>query len=279
MRRRQLGAELQRRRVEADASRARAAEVLDCSEARIRHIENGRNSLSRPDLAALGVLYNIPADVLETLEEIRQEASRRGWWATYRLPPWLQAYVGLEADAISIRVFELELITALLQTRDYAYRTHELAEVDPDDIDRLTDARIRRQSTLDGATLSVVMSESAVLRVANEPRIGAGQIRHLIKMATHPNVTIRILPLTAGLHPSGSGSFHLMEFPEGVSNPAAYQEYAVGGHLVDDSEAVSRLSTLFERLEGMTLSASDSVAMLERLAREAEDGREEVEGQ
>lgn len=33
-----------------------------------------------------------------------------------------------------------------------------------------------------------------------------------------------------------SGSFTLLEFAPGVSSPIAYQEYAVGGHIVDDPD-------------------------------------------
>jgi Domain of unknown function (DUF5753) len=88
------------------------------------HIEIGRNAVRKPDLEVLLRLYGA-LDRLETLEDLRREGTRRGWWATYRLPPeWLQAYIGMEADAISVRGFELELIPGLLQSEDYARAVH-----------------------------------------------------------------------------------------------------------------------------------------------------------
>jgi hypothetical protein len=52
----------------------------------------------------------------------------RSWWSTARLPEWLAAYVGLEADATSLRCLALELIPGLLQTGDYAREVHLLGE-------------------------------------------------------------------------------------------------------------------------------------------------------
>ncbi|MGH3899442.1 MAG: hypothetical protein ACRDTA_14625 [Pseudonocardiaceae bacterium] len=62
-------------------------------------------------------LYGASAEEHAALEELRREASQRGWWSTARLPEWLAAYVGLEADATSLRCLALELIPGLLQTR------------------------------------------------------------------------------------------------------------------------------------------------------------------
>lgn len=101
-----------------------AAAALDCARSRISHIETGRNDVRKPDLEVPLRLYGA-LDRLETLEDLRREGTRRGWWATYRLPPeWLQAYIGMEADAVSVRGFELELIPGLLQSKDYARAVH-----------------------------------------------------------------------------------------------------------------------------------------------------------
>ncbi|MEV8610125.1 helix-turn-helix transcriptional regulator [Amycolatopsis sp. NPDC051373] len=274
MRRKRLGAELRRLRVEGDVSVEQAAEVLDCSVSRIGHIENGRNAPRKPDLQVLLDLYGAPAEVRAVLEQLRKEGAQRGWWATYKLPPWLQTYVGMEADARAIRVFEIELVTALLQTKAYARRTHEKGThvVSADAVERLTSARIRRQAVLDdpgGPSLSAILSESALLRAAHEPDgVGVEQLRYLVAMSRKPNITIRVLPLSAGLHPAMSGSFHLLDFEPEVSTPVAYQEYAVGGHLIDDPDVVRTLSELFGTLKAATLGEVESRNLIERLAQE-----------
>jgi transcriptional regulator with XRE-family HTH domain len=277
MRRKRLGAELRRLRTEARVSVEQAAEVLDCVRSRIGHIELGRNSLRKPDLMVLMELYGVPDDVRAVLEQLRKDGAQRGWWATYKLPVWLQTYVGMEADATSIRVYEIELITALLQTKAYARRTQEVGAthmLPAEDVDRFADARIRRQTVLKGPDaphLSVILSESALSRTAQEANVGAEQLRHLVTVAKQPNIDLRVLPWSAGMHAAMSGSFHLLEFDPEVSLPVAYQEYAVGGHIIDDQDVVGTLAGLFERLSQRTLGKRESMALIERHAAKAEE--------
>jgi len=209
-------------------------------------------------------------------EDIRKEGAQRGWWATYQLPPWLQTYVGMEAEATSIRVFEIELVTALLQTKAYATRTQEVGGqmLSAESIRRLTDARLRRQVVLDGPEapkVSAIICESALSRTAQEKGVGVEQLRYLIAASKKPNIDIRVLPTGAGMHASMSGSFHLLAFDPEVSVPVAYQEYAVGGHLIDDSAVVETLAGVFERLSRQTLSKRESVELIGRYATETEE--------
>lgn len=251
-----------------------AAAVLDCARSRIGHIENGRNSIRKPELKVLLDLYGASDEEHEVLEEIRREASKRGWWATYRLPSWLQPYVGMETDAATMRSFESELIPGLLQTEDYTRRIHVVAPhlAKPEDIDKLVAARKHRQSRLTDTEapldFSTVVSEAAFRRTLGDAEVGPAQLAHVTELAQRPNVTLHVLPYAAGLHPSMSGSFTVLTFGSGVSPPLGYQEYAVGGHLVDDPDAVQRLADLWELLRSQALTSDESMDWLAELSRE-----------
>ena len=215
-------------------------------------------------------LYGASAEEHAALEELQREASQRGWWSTARLSEWLAAYVGLETDATSVRAVALELIPGLLQTENYARETHLLAEhmTAPDEIDRQVSARMRRQHRLTGPQplqLSAVVSEAALRRCASHPAIAPGQLKHLIAQAYLPNVDLRVLPFSAGLHQSMSGSFSLLSFSGGVLPDAAYQEYAVGGHVIDDQVIVGRLDRLFAALRDQALGADESLVVISKL--------------
>lgn len=83
VRRIQLGAELGRLRVAAGVSRLEAAAAIGCSEPRIGHIETGRNTLGKSELIVLvDRVYGADEATLAALEELREEASKRGWWST-----------------------------------------------------------------------------------------------------------------------------------------------------------------------------------------------------
>ncbi|MGH3848985.1 MAG: helix-turn-helix domain-containing protein, partial [Pseudonocardiaceae bacterium] len=230
VRRLQLGRELEGLRVAAGVSRLDAAAAIDCSEARIGHIETGRNAPSKSDLIVLVErLYRADEATLAALEELRGEASKRGWWSTYRLPKWLAGYVGLETDAVSLRSLDIEMVPGLLQTEQYMRRLYALSDPPPaTEIDRLVRARLQRQGRLTGPgalALSAVVSQSALERCAREEAVADAQLAQLCERATWPNVELRVLPFDLGLH-VGTGPYTLLAFPDQLLPDTAYQEYA-----------------------------------------------------
>lgn len=275
MRRRQLGRHLRDLREAKSLRMEDAAAALDCSRSRISHMETGRYGVRKPDLEVLLRLYG-SLDRLEVLEELRREGAQRGWWSTYRLPEWLEGYVGFEADAIALRGLELELIPGLLQTEAYARAVHiaghhmtPIAEVE-----LRVAARMERQSrltTADPIVLSLVVSEAALQRTLAMTRdVATGQLTHLVTTAGLPGVTLQILPFSVGVHRSMSGSFTLLSFAPGVSPDVAYQEYAVGGHLVDDQDVVGLLSSLHDELRDQALGVDESLNLISEYAERAE---------
>jgi transcriptional regulator with XRE-family HTH domain len=248
-----------------------AAAELDCARSRISQLETGRYGVRKPDLVALLRLYGA-LDQLDTLEELRREGGKRGWWSTSKLPKWLQAYIGMEEDAVAAQIFSLELIPGLLQTEDYAHAVH--FGVPSDEVGRRVAARMQRQTRLTAEKnpleLSVVLSEGALSRTRAMGELGIGQLRHLTEISALPNIAIRLLPFSAGAHPSMAGSFTVLNYAPGVSPPTAYQEYAVGGHIVDEQDDVQKLSALYDQLRDQTLSCDESLTMISELTRRAE---------
>lgn len=280
VRRLQLGRELERLRKAADVSRDAAATRIGCSRTKIAHQESGRNPPDKAELEILLQFYGADQEHLDVLEEIRHEASKKGWWSQARLPEWLAGYVGLEADATSLRAVELELIPGLLQTEEYA-RELQLRRSNTSEavIERTVVARMQRQARLtepEPLNLGVVISEAALHRCARHRPVAASQLRHLAEQARRPNVELQVLPFDAGLHGSMSGSFTLLSFPDDLLPDMVYQEYAVGGHIVDDDSVVARMDTIYNELRGQALAADESLTMLAEFADDnnQETGRE-----
>ncbi len=243
-----------------------AAAALDCARSRISHIETGRNAVRKPDLEVLLRLYGA-LDRLEALEELRREGTKRGWWSTYRLPDWLQAYIGLEADAVTVRTFALELVPGLLQTEAYARAVH-FGPQDSGDVERRVAARMQRANRLtapDPLALSAVISEGALMRTLACQEVASEQLKQLEAMAKLPSVALHVLPLDRGLHRSMAGSFSVLSFAPGVSADIAYQEYAIGAHLVDEQDLVQQLSSLYDELRSQALGRDESLGLLSEL--------------
>lgn len=261
-----LGDELRKLRVAAEVTVPQTAAELGCGEGKVRHMENGRNVPSKPDLTVMIALYGASPEVHATLEDLRKAANSRGWWSAYRLPTWLHNYVGMEADAALLRNFELELIPGLLQVEAYARDVHTLGPkvLDRTEVDRKVAARLKRQELLSGdapVELHTVISEAALHRVRGN-HYATEQYRHLLAMAKRPNVTVTVLPFSGRLHQSMSGGFILLDFPEGISEPVAYYDHATGGQLEHDAKVVARLSEVYDELTERALSAKESTAFI-----------------
>ena len=215
-------------------------------------------------------VYGADLATLAVLDELREEASQRGWWSTYRLPKWLAGYVGLEADAISLRCLDLEIIPGLLQAEQYMRRLYALSDLPPvKDVDQHVQARLQRQDRLagpDALQFSAVISEGALARCARDQAVASAQLAQLLDRAAWPNVELRVLPFDVGLH-VGTGPFTLLSFSDHLLPDAVYQEYAVGGHIIDDQSVVARLAMLFDELRGQSLDADESLAMIAQLAK------------
>lgn len=272
VRRKQLGNALRRLRQAAGISMEEAASHLDCARSRVSQMETGRSAPRKPDLEALLRLYGADEQTAVALEDLRREGSKRGWWSTYKLPDWLADLVGLEADAVTERAVELELIPALLQTEAYARAVH-LASPTSTVTERGIAARMERQKRLvdaDPLTFSAVISEAALRRTLAQPGVAAEQLQRLASSAQMANVTVQVLPFSAGVHASMSGSFTLLEFAPGVAVSVAFQEYAAGGQLVDEEDVVQFLTDLYDRLRGQALDADESLALIAELAAQQE---------
>ncbi|MGH3847568.1 MAG: DUF5753 domain-containing protein, partial [Pseudonocardiaceae bacterium] len=171
---------------------------------------------------------------------------------------------------VSLRCFELENIPGLLQTESYIRTLHALdTRLSAREVDRRIPARLKRQERLvgpDPLQLTAVMSEGALQRCAGDTRVAAAQLAHLIEAAELPYVELRILPFGHGLHVGMAGSFSVLSFPDGLLPDVAYQEYVVGGHVIDDRSAVLALDKLFSELRGQALGCDESLAMIAQLA-------------
>lgn len=269
---RQLGQALAQLREAAGVTQKAAAAHIECSQAKIAQVEAGRNPIRRAELIVLCQHYGVDQLVIDQLDQLRLDAAQPGWWSTYGLPEWLANFVGLENDATRTRTLELELIPGLLQVEGYARELLELRDLSAEETESRVATRLRRQARLTAATnplvLSAVVSQSALQRcVAHPTEMTAAQLHHLHRQAQQPNVELRVLPFECGLHPGMSGAFTLLSFPDKMLPDLAWQEYAMGGHVIDDKAAVTHLGMLHDQVREQALSCDDSSSLLADLAR------------
>src|SRR5256885_16240434 len=119
--RRQLGRRLRQLRDAAGKADRAVEEAGLASRAKLWRIESGRTNVKIADVRTLCWLYGVDGPTTDALAALATGTSSQGWWEDYGdvLPDWFGLYIGLEAGATEVRIYDPELVPGLLQTPAY----------------------------------------------------------------------------------------------------------------------------------------------------------------
>ena len=273
VRRRRLTVELRRLREQAGLTCEDVGHRLECSGTRISRMETGRIGARPGDVRELLEIYGVTGAEADSLVQLARDARRKGWWRAYGrvLPPWFEAYVGLESDAARLHDFQPSVVPGLLQTEDYARAVMRGA---PDagcaeDIDQQVALRMRRQAILDEPRppqLQVVLSESVLLVQVGGPVVMRAQLLRLADLASRPDLTIQVLPVRAAAQVQPVGPFTVLEFADPVDPTVVYLEHLTGSLFLEDEEEVRRYRAVFDHLRAEALGPGPSADLIARTA-------------
>ncbi|GLZ10137.1 transcriptional regulator [Actinomadura sp. NBRC 104425] len=251
-----VGARLRRLREARGMPADKAGYEIRGSASKISRMELGRVGFKERDVADLLTLYGVsdPAE-REPLLELARMASVPGWWQRYHdiVPPWFEPYLGLEQGAGVIRCYEVQVVPALLQTRNYARAVlaHVHPEASAEEIDRRVELRRERQRILfrdEPARLWAVVDEAALRRPFGGREVMRAQLRHLIDVCALRNVTVQVLPFGAGGHGAVGGPITLLRFEEADLPDMVYLEQLTNAHFPDRPGEVDHYTDVMNRL-------------------------------
>ena len=251
---RRLVIELKSSREQAGLTGEQVAEQMGWSVAKVYRIEGDKVRVLPRDAQRLLTLYGIGGEQAEAVMELARAARAKHWWHQYSgaIPEWFQFYVGLEAAASAMQEYCAELVTGLLQTEAYARAVMAAAaRSDAEEMDRQVAVRLERQKRLtapDAPSLWVVLDEAVLRRQVGGPAVTAAQLAHIAQMAGQPNVTVQVLPFTAGAHPAMLGSFTLMQFPDPADKDVVYLEAETSALYLEKQQDVHRYSLMIDYL-------------------------------
>ena len=270
VRRRRLAGELRRLRDEANLTIDEVAEKLECSASKISRIETGNVGVTPRDARDLLELYGVPEDKRDALVQLAREARQKGWWHAYN-EVFTGSFVGLEQDATSLHTHQALLVPGLLQTERYTRAVHRAIrpDVQESEVDRRVKARMERQRLLTDPNPPeywAVIDEAVLNRTVGGPAVMREQLSHLVDTAALPNVTLQVVPFTAGEHAGMEGSFLILGFPEQADPDVVYVEYTTSGVYLEQPSDVRRYTVMFDHLRATALKPDDTVAMIKRAA-------------
>ncbi|MFI7674657.1 helix-turn-helix domain-containing protein [Actinophytocola sp. NPDC049390] len=264
-------------REEAGYTAVEACEPLNAQGPKLSKIENGRQGATPEEVGVLCDFYRASAeerDYLVSLAEQRPKRRRRRAGKRDAVPDWFRRFLALEWDATEIKSYQIDMVPGLLQTEDYARSMIRAWEPEADDrlIDKQVETRMRRQEVLrrtgrPSLRLDVVLGEAALRRVQGTKQVMRAQLKHLVKVARRPNITIRVMPFDVPDRISVASAFELFRLTE-QNISTVYLEDLFGATYLKEPEEYTQYSSVYGRLRDAALTPEESVAFVDRMAKE-----------
>lgn len=177
-------------------------------------------------------------------------------------PDWFVEYAKHEARASVIRTYRLSLIPGLFQTPEYARALISASRL-VEDVESAVTSRMKRQEVLtkpDPPLVWVLLDETVLYRPVGTPKVMHDQLARMRDMAESRNVTIRVVPQSAGYYIGLHGSFNSLTTRSGE---LVFVEAPGGGRLIQGNTEVRDFGVRWDRIGASALpwdSSRDLIA-------------------
>ncbi|MER7585554.1 helix-turn-helix transcriptional regulator [Kitasatospora sp. NPDC097691] len=241
------------------------APLLECSPSHLSYIELAHRPPSRKLAELADEALGTGGTLLLMWYQLKNAAILEGF-------PEYARYEGL---AEQIRIFEVDVVNGLLQTRAYATAIEMGYVRQTDASERLAEERIEfrlaRQKILDRTSpplLHVVLDESCLRRIVGGRDVMVEQLLHLEQMTTRRNVVIQVVPFSLGEDRPFTHMATLLTMPN--RKVLAYGEIEQRGYIDRDTKSVAALARSYDRLAIEALGQAESRAFIRAARRDLE---------
>jgi transcriptional regulator with XRE-family HTH domain len=276
LRYRRIGAALRDLRDARGLTVATAARKYGRSQGWFSTVENGLTVVRSDELSDLLDFYQCEdGELRESLLYLASRDWQRGWWRAFarQVPMSAIDFVSFEADSAGISVFEKDLVPGLLQNEDYA-RAVNLGSIinrDSDQVEESVAFRMARKQVLDrpvALKFDVIVCEAALRQEIGGKSVMRAQLETLIRTYDTENISVRVIPYSAGAHAGAEGSFSIYD----VGNRGLLSLVLIDGlartHYLEDDQDVALYRRAFQMLSATALTRSESAELMRRIASE-----------
>lgn len=270
--RRRLGVELRRLRGHRTLEDVAGATLISTS--KLSRLENGQGVPQPRDIRDLINFYEVDAATADRLRRWANAGRRQAWWKQFSdvVSQPLDAFLDFESGASTIRAYASTVLPGLLQTEQYA--AHLLRGIPPAkteaEVQRLVEIRQRRRQDVleDGESPArlITLVDEAVLR----RRIGTEddrrqQLEHLHRQSRRKNVSLQIVPFSAGVHAGLMGMFTIFQFADDIDRDIVSVESHAGDQYLEEQASVLDYLRMFDAISGKALDHDESRDLLSSL--------------
>lgn len=177
-------------------------------------------------------------------------------------PNWFRNYRDFEKRATVIRMYDGQLVPALLQTLEYARALLISGRIK--NPDKAAEDRISRQEIMqrtDPPELWVLLAETVLGPAVGGKAVMRAQLSRMLELSELPNIILRIVPNSAGANEGLDGPFKVITVKEG---DVGFIEAPIGGRLELDASQVEALRYRFDRIGSMALPVDSSRVLIQQ---------------
>lgn len=239
------------------------AKLLHYSQAQVAKVEAGK----APPTMAFAAAMDRAADTGEVYQDILNRMLREA-----ALPEWFGPFIELERQATAITDYSATFVMGMLQTPEYAeavFRAAQPRETNEQIGERVRE-RMKRADQLRRSSLTslwVVIHEGVLRTQVGGLVVMQKQIDYLSQIAQLPQVTLQVLPFSAGAPPSHV-PFTMLAV-KGTSPDAVYSETPMGGQVDYSPAAVTLAAASCDRLRMAAANEQESAEILRSIAKGA----------
>ncbi|MFJ3503455.1 helix-turn-helix domain-containing protein [Streptomyces sp. NPDC090135] len=209
-------------------------------------------TLGSPDVVqALDTFYEAPGLLLALWELAAGDKSQ--FKERYR------RYMTLESEAVSLWHFGVSVVPGLLQTPEYARELLAAGGYKGKELGQQVEARMSRKALLEGEDappFRTILAEAALRTPVQYVQEWRAQLEYLLEMSEQQNVTVHVLPQSAGVHGLVGTEAWFLRLANG--RPVAYTENAHSGELIEESTMIERMQRAYDVVRDMALSPAES---------------------
>ncbi|GHC36058.1 transcriptional regulator [Streptomyces anthocyanicus] len=238
------------------------AEVVGWDASQFGKMEHG-HTLGGPEIVEALDQYYGTGGMLLTLWELAV-ADPTQFREQYR------RYMILEAEAISLWYYAVSAPPGLLQTAGYAREALAAGWLTVPELEQQVEARLGRRQLLEGDTpppFRVILSEAVLRTLLRDMGAWREQLTHLVEMSERANITLHVLPFSAGRHGLTNTDVMFLRLPNG--RVVAYFENDLRGELVEENASVELLQRRYDSTRDLALSPAESREFILRTLEEA----------
>lgn len=262
-----IASDLRTFRERAGLTQSEAAQILNCTQGKINHVETGRTGAKPKEVATLLRAYGASPEHADRMASLAASVDQKAWWVPYSevLPGWFQTFVGLEGLAIGEFAYVSRVLPGQLQTPDYAAAllvNH--AGIAPMDAPLIVRARMDRQRLTDSAQslrFGAVIEQVVIERKVGGDAVMRRQLEQVLRMMERDNVEVQVMPTAVAVHDGLDGDFLLLDF--GNAQSIGYFQEPGGAVFLQDSDRVTRYVEAAGRLREAALSSTETVEFIQ----------------